>query len=396
MSQEENKIEETPKWLKNLQENSWEAEILISGGSIFSLLQLNNWVVEYSSHLKEIFLISGFNQILVFIFLGVNVITLGFIVHLILRGYWIAVVCLDYGAPKGINLPNLKITGSYLQEAKSINLRNQIVLLDKVSGNMFFMSLACFLAIVGFILVVITFHLFIFLLDGYDVELLFAIPWLIFYLDMFSGGLLRRFKWISRLYRPIYLYFNYVSLAFIYRPWFQVLFTNINRWKALAAGSILLAVALFLTASSLFGYMQYTRVFDDRNLDFSFGNTNYTDSFYESRYPEGERIYRASIQSDLINDNYLRIFIPYKKQYDEFITDQNATELQQIVAIKLDNQPVSNPDWLAGDRIMSNQIGITCFLPIVEIANGKHTLIIELKCSNPPFPFPITIPFWKQ
>ena len=378
MSQEENKMEETPKWLKKLQENSWEAEILISGGSIFSLLQLNNWIVEYSTSLKEIFLISGFNQILVFIFLCVNAITVGFIVHLILRGYWIAIVCLDYGAPNGINLQKLKITGSYLQEAKSTNLRNQIVLLDKVSGNMFFMSLACLLSIVGFILVDVTFHLFIFWLDGYDVELLFAIPWLIFYLDMFSSGLLRRSKWISWIYRPIYLYFNYVSLAFIYRPWFQILFTNINRWKALAAAAVLLAVAFFLTASSAFGSLHYPRVLDGRKLDLTFGNTKYTDSFYESRYPEGEEIYRASIQSDLINDNYLRIFIPYKKQYDEFIIDQNATELHQIIVIRLDDQLVSNPDWLAGDRIMSNQIGITCFLPIIEIDKGKHTLTISI------------------
>ncbi len=396
MSQEENTIEKTPKWLKNLQENSWEAEILISGGSIFSLLQLNNWVGEYSTGLKEMVLISGFNQILVFIFLGVNVITLGFIVHLILRGYWIALVCLDYGAPKGINHQKLKITASYLEEAKSINLRNQIVLLDKVSGYMFFMSLACFLAIVGFILVDVTFHLFIFWLDGYDVELLFAIPWLIFYLDMFTSGLLRRFKWMGRIYRPIYLYFNYVSLAFIYRPWFQVLFTNINRWKALALGSVFLVIAFFLTAASTFDSLHYGNIFENRKLDLSFGSTKYTDGFYESRYPEGKEIYRASIQSDLINDHYLRIFIPYKKQYDEFIIDQNATELQQIVVLRLDDQQVSSPDWLAGDRIMSNQKGITCFLPIMEMEQGKHTLTIELKGSNPPFPFPIAIPFWKQ
>jgi hypothetical protein len=37
-----------PKWLKKLQENSWELELLISGGAIFSLFQLTdvflNWM----------------------------------------------------------------------------------------------------------------------------------------------------------------------------------------------------------------------------------------------------------------------------------------------------------------------------------------------------------------
>ena len=35
---EQKEIDETPSWLKNLQENSWELELLISGGAIFTLI----------------------------------------------------------------------------------------------------------------------------------------------------------------------------------------------------------------------------------------------------------------------------------------------------------------------------------------------------------------------
>lgn len=36
---------EIPKRLKQPQENSWELELLISGGVIFTLFQLSNWFI---------------------------------------------------------------------------------------------------------------------------------------------------------------------------------------------------------------------------------------------------------------------------------------------------------------------------------------------------------------
>jgi len=38
-----------PKWLRRLQENSWEMELLISGGAIFSLFQLSDLYVDFIS-----------------------------------------------------------------------------------------------------------------------------------------------------------------------------------------------------------------------------------------------------------------------------------------------------------------------------------------------------------
>ena len=36
-----NSNHQIPKWLKQIMENSWELELLISGGAIFSLFQLS-------------------------------------------------------------------------------------------------------------------------------------------------------------------------------------------------------------------------------------------------------------------------------------------------------------------------------------------------------------------
>ena len=382
---------EKPKWLKRLQENSWEAEILISGGAIFSLLQLGDYVSTFSTSLKEILLLTGHNETLIFLLLAINGVTIGFFSHLVLRGFWIGLVCLHYGSPLGINFNKLKVQGYYLEEAKSFNLLNQIIKLDGISGEMFFLSLSFLLVVAGFILIS---GVSVFFISAFGIsELIFFALSIVFFLDLLSGGLLRRSEMVGKIYRPLYLYFNYLSLAFIYRPWFQVFFTNSNRWKVFVGGLAFLAITIFFTVSSVSRPLHYRSIVDDRKLNLSFGNTGWMDNFYENRVL-GEKIAYASIQADLVTDNYLRIFIPYKVRYDSRIIGQNAGSFQEIVNIKLNAQLIPYPDWVAGD--VSNQLGITCYLPIEQLPKGKHSLMIELKGSRTEFPFPLTIPFWKQ
>lgn len=352
---------------------------------------MGDYVSTFSLSLKEIRLVNGHNEMLVFLLLAINGVTIGFFSHLALRGYWIGLVCLHYGSPQGINFKKLKIQGYYIDEAKSFNLLNQIIKLDRISGEMFFLSLSFLLVVTGFILISGTSLFFISAL-GISELVFFALS-IIFFLDLLSGGLLRRTEMVGKIYWPLYLYFNYLSLAFVYRPWFQVFFTNSNRWKVFAGGLAFLAITIFLTISSVSRPLHYQSIVDDRKLNLSFGNTGWMDNFYENRIP-GEKIAYASIQADLVTDNYIRIFIPYKVRYDSRIIGQSADAFQEIVNIKLDSQLVQYPDWVAGD--VSNQLGITCYLPIEQIPKGKHSLTIELKGSEALFPFPLTIPFWKQ
>jgi len=42
----------TPKWIRELQETSWNLEFLISGGAIFSLVQASSFFAELVQSLK--------------------------------------------------------------------------------------------------------------------------------------------------------------------------------------------------------------------------------------------------------------------------------------------------------------------------------------------------------
>ena len=43
---------EIPEWLKNLQENSWELELLISDGAVFTLFQASDFLLDSVQFIK--------------------------------------------------------------------------------------------------------------------------------------------------------------------------------------------------------------------------------------------------------------------------------------------------------------------------------------------------------
>ena len=102
---EERKI---PKWLKDLQENSWELELLISGGAIFTLFQLTESFILSIDKFKMVSPVLGTGIVFVIISIALKLLTLGFIAHLCLRAYWLALVCINYVYPNGIKLNKIK------------------------------------------------------------------------------------------------------------------------------------------------------------------------------------------------------------------------------------------------------------------------------------------------
>jgi hypothetical protein len=388
---------EFPKWLKRLQENSWEAEILISGGAIFSLFQLNYLIEDWSVRLREMHHFTGHNELYMFLVFGINGLTIGFFSNLILRGFWISLVCLNYSFPSGINFSKIKLKGIYLEQSKKVNLTDQILSLDHISGLLFFTSLTFVLVAAGVITFLSTFFLGAQLLGIEDFDYAFpfyGIPYAVFLLDSFGYSFLRNNKIIGKIYYPIYLFFNHVTLAFIYRSWFQILYTNTARWKINLIAGVFIFLTIPLTRLNVSRLLDIRSTLESR--DYLLGGRYDRETFYENRIPGDMLIRWACIQSDIITDSYLRIFINYDQRYDEFISKTSTKDLRDIFSLEIDGTNKST-DWIWGERLFSNQYGITGYLPINEIQSGKHELKIHLKDEKEAdFDFPIIISFWKQ
>lgn len=85
---------------------TWEVELLLSGATVFALVQLATWLPGWASHISP--RLSDFwrqvaDLTLVYLMCGVVVLTVAFVLHLLLRAYWVALVGMDSVFPGGLN-----------------------------------------------------------------------------------------------------------------------------------------------------------------------------------------------------------------------------------------------------------------------------------------------------
>jgi len=396
--------DKVPKWLKRLQENSWEAELLISGGAIFALLSFSENLIDFVQHLKFSSSFIGMD-ITTLLFMGaVKGITIGFILHIVLRGLWISLVCLNYSFPQGINFTRLKISGWYESKARQYKLVEQILSLDHLSGLVFFASFAFVFFIIGFLAITASSYVLSGLIaslfgNSIDEADTFFLPlniiYSLFIIDLISSGWLRTNKWIGRFYFPIYYILNGLSLAFIYRPWFQIIFTNINRWKAFAFCVLFLVVTAAYTNVSLVRLFHWRTFIDQHHYQASAIDGPTLHTFYENRLG-GSTIFFACIPSEIATEKYFRLFVPYRSGYDPDIEAANGKYFSDIVDVQFNKDKPLQLEWIGTTHEITNQRGIFAMLPIENLPSGKNTLAISIRSNYFASRMKREIPFWKE
>ena len=99
---------QTPSWLKEIQNNSWSPEILISGLTITFIFVMNN-------HIHNFFamLIQDFGRMIIpntahlFFIIALNIIKVVLLFHLLMRGLWTGLIGLSYVYPDGVKVEKL-------------------------------------------------------------------------------------------------------------------------------------------------------------------------------------------------------------------------------------------------------------------------------------------------
>jgi len=95
-----------PKWLKILETQSWQAELVISGMAIFGTLQLPA-LVDNLVNFSLYYFSTDYMDILYFVFIYLYfaclILIISFITHLVLRSLWIGLLGLNSIYPDGVN-----------------------------------------------------------------------------------------------------------------------------------------------------------------------------------------------------------------------------------------------------------------------------------------------------
>ncbi len=415
---------EKPKWLENIQYNSWEPELFISGGAIFTLLQIPGFL-----HKQSILLLqeTGFFESVIIaklLTIAVNGLIAGFSFHLILRGFWIGMVCLSYVFPEGIRHEVID-TFQPIYRDKIKRLREMtdfVVFLEKACSIVFSLSFLFFLVVIGVLIVglVIVPHSALEVTLGAQVYRVLQITALIvaalggiYFIDFFCLGAIKRIRWSAKLYYPIYVVFSTLTLAFLYRNAYYTFITNVKVWQSVVAMSsfLLLSVGITLVNGEIITSVKDSRLY----LMLESKQHQYIFKHYEDQRKPDQLVETASIPSEFLDqEDYLKVFVVHRKQFEpymmqichhesmELADDAKLACFKAFYQLYIDGKRVHDILWRTYQHPETKEKGI---IGVTDLSKfGRGACSVEVKLSLPEgisyeeYPQNVysSIPFWKK
>lgn len=397
--------QDIPKWLKQIQENSWELELLISGGAIFTLYQLSDYFLEFIFTVKFTSHIPGTDLFIVLGMFGLKVLTLGFTAHLLLRAFWLGLVCVNYVYPGGIKADRLKFQKPFKNsEENGGDLRDQITNVDRWCGTVMYLSILSSCVIFGGILIFLTIVTLPLQITGGGLVLPYIWGvlsiWLLYLIDLVAGGALRRIPVLSYLLYPIFVAFDLISLRRVYGRSLAMFASNMKRWRFLIGFMLFFCATSFFTYMTLYRTMHWPNPIDSRQYrwemtanDIWWSRHTYRDQMADE---DMSKATLPNIQSDIITENYLRLWIPYNADYDSSVNSIETEDdrfLENIIKVELDGVELDSIVWYGAWHSDIDQIGIRSNVYIGDLANGHYVLTVSDRYYEP---YSIQIPFWKD
>ncbi len=328
-------LEKRPSWLIDIQNTSYNPELLISGLSLFSLFKLDKVLEDFT-----IFLIQGstINPYMIFIatlYISVSITALKylFVFHLVMRGVWAGMVGITFVFPEGIKFERLpKVSQQDFVKKEYSDPVESVITLEKICSSIFSIAFSA----VGIILSILVFILLATILNLFGISILYSaiitftlllLPSLAAPLNLFLTKN-REKKEIPILVSIYRVYMRFISI-FYYKETLILFQSNSNPYRSFISFMILFMFLGFSAGTQLGETFIY---FDNLKPGGLFGlpDRNRTISiepdFYSSNL-ESERIKTAALE-DFYIDNMIEIDIADyrmdRKSMDMLNLDNNS------------------------------------------------------------------------
>jgi len=406
----ENQDKQSPKWLAELQDKSWEPEVILSGIVLFGMIKLPGLLDEFLLYFGPNF---GHNNqlpdvLISFLKIACFWLTGGLIAHLVSRGIWVGMIGLSFTFPKGIQKEQLKLKDKYRLSVEKIPATEQIILkLERFSSALFSFSFMMFMIMIGgYIFMLVTFIIPITAMIYFEIGK--GLPWLnpvlkgyfiltvliplIGTIDFVTLGFIKNIKWINKIYWPIYRVIGFLTLSKFYRPIYYVLITNVKRWKIVVG-------LLFFVVSNYFWIMgSIDSKYPGEKLSMiSIWSDDTSTMAYTGYYDDqagGLRSIDASIQSDIIKGSTLKLFVVLRADREDSIRSycnldslfqvkdlpRSSAQLQclsDFYQISINDSAVADLQYKFHYKSSSKQRGILTYIDIGDLDNGYHSLDIH-------------------
>ena len=309
----------------------WELELLISGAVVFSLLQLpsllDGWFAGVQPHVAGRTYLGAF-MLYTYVKLIVYTLIACFVMHLGMRAYWVGLIGLESVYPHGVRWDNSSY-GPVMTEVyreKIGRLQPRIDAADRFCSILFPLAFTV-VALFIFSLVMLglgagfAFGVSRLLFEGqhFDRVLIgvfataFLVPTLAWGADRLFGARVEKGGGGHRLLRRASLAAYYVNAMPIYGTTFMTLFSNMRKGARYPAMYALMALLFgFFFVKDVFVAQGLVTTGDHHFLPDDPGAFGVRASHYEDQRQPGEVYARVpSIQSDVVRDPYLKLFIPY-------------------------------------------------------------------------------------
>ncbi len=396
------KSENTPGWLKTIQLNSWEAELLISALVLYALFQVPDFLDKTA--LQNFDRDSNLHGLFGVLERAIQLLSFGYILHILVRGIWVASVGLSYVYPKGIDQDSLKFKGNFKKElTKNSSLVKMVLRLEELSSIIYGISFIFFGTLVGVGSLLFSFIFFFELVGPFITEnpyfalvisaiiLFYFLLCLIVFIDFLTNGFFRRKEWSADWFYFVAFFFRIVTLSFLYRRSLLVLISNTKGWKSYLIPFIVLGVSggFFFLKRSLRNNSSETYY-----IGASYGD--YNPANYENTRNNDHQLV-ATIQSDIVEKGTLKVFLRdigvfggtysfdgklKKTKWNLLTSDSSSAYFNKRLAVTIDSTRIKNLKWFKTQHPRTYDFGYTTFIDIEEFERGPHFLKIGMDTTG--------------
>lgn len=373
------KKQEELSWLENLQRNSWEPEVIISGITLAFLFAFPSKIYAFSATLVQEYGLHFIGAMLVLLYLSavISVFKIFFVVHLVLRFIWTGLLGLSYAFPNGVIKENLfKMSQHYEYQKPS----EMVLRMERVCS----MTFAYPISLV-YVILVFTSYLGILLLVYLYLDVSFFIIYIIFIVSILIlvGITLigKKTKWKQKSSKTIMS-----SVGAIYQ-------SNLGKWFSVWYG-----LGIFILATPL--------IFNDvRDFSLFFNETNLLEN--ELKWPTKELSYsefhndntrypRVFLSTEIVKGGVLHLGIARYEGDDKFLKDLNTNFRDRLDSLNwhvLEDTPDLYRFFINGEKLnpgswrririhVSNQKVYETSFDISHLAPGNYNVVIEKVMVN--------------
>ncbi|NND50906.1 MAG: hypothetical protein HKN54_00785 [Flavobacteriaceae bacterium] len=343
------------KLLQKLQEESWQLELLISGFAIFGLFTAYPVLTDAVNEAQNSQQIYKFVISLIGV-ISSSILIFNLLLHVLLRGLWIGALGLRY-VSGDIDYESLKYSPKftrYLQKNVGsfdkyiATLENYCSVIFAVSFLLIFYVLAitftiiCISLLANYVIGSDTLPSWLSKGVGITLVIFIVIGMFLTLIDFVTLGFLKKKKWISKIYFPVYWIFGFITLSFLYRPLVYNFLDN-KFGRRLSLALVPFYILILLATSVKYKSSNYITK-NMSSSEISANNSNYedlmegTDGFIDD----------VIIQSKVITDPFIKIFVVYSENIENNVFDFNQ-----------DLKPEKDRRGLVTDITFNNSVNFT-------------------------------------